>query len=538
MLELEHTLIMLLLLVNLLSTRPGIPAFLRWIMAGVILLAFLVPSTPLSLPWGLFAALFVPILLWQSAQRLGNAGWFGGGREFFVWLLLSMGITAVIFFTGGLPFTSALLFGLLAASVAWNAINPQKNETLLGQIGVLTLVFLLTGIEAAVEAPGQFLLALLAGGAIGAVVGFCSVLIASRLKTGIRRDLFSLGPGYLAYAIGFFAGMSAVAAAVMSIAVYVAYGTKRGFWAEGQISPRPFEQKWVFAAAVLGLAFFGWQTHVPFSLTVLLDVLLAGLLTTVVFLLRKWFAPAVVGAQYNLAEILFRVGLLLAASLLLWPKSLLVDPFPVLIALGFASVTAISASIVLAPMIQLFSWLEEAQSQFTPAVAAPAVPALLVKDVLNRDYLVIPPDTHIEEIPALLAAHRTDGALVVDALGKLRGIVTEADLFVKEETLPRTDVTYLTLFNQPVRPEYILETFASVRGQYRASDVMSHPVVTIETDKPLAMALQFFVTYGYKVIPVVNKSPENRDQLVGILTRADLIRKFLSSNHLSEEKLP
>ena len=159
MIELEHTLIMLLLLINLLRTRPGIHPSLRWLVVGVILLAFIAPSIPLSLPWDLFAALFIPVLLWQSAQRLGNASWFSGSRDFVVWLVLTVGITAVISLTGGLPLTSAVLFGLLAASFVWNTINLEKKETLLGHIGVLTLVFLLTGMEAAIEAPGNFLLA-------------------------------------------------------------------------------------------------------------------------------------------------------------------------------------------------------------------------------------------------------------------------------------------------------------------------------------------------------------------------------------------
>jgi hypothetical protein len=243
---LEHTLIMLLLLINLLRTGPGNHPSLRWLIVGVILLAFIAPSAPLVLPWALFSALFIPILLWQSAQRLGNAGWFGGSRDFVVWLVLTIGITTVIFLTGGLPVTSSLLFGLLAASFIWNTINQDKKETLLGNIGVLTLVFLLTGIEAAIEAPRQFLLALLSGSGIGIVVGYLSVLIAGRVKAGLQRDLFSIFQIYVAYGIGLLTGMSAVAAAVLSIAVYVAYGTKRGLWADGQINPKPFENKVIF----------------------------------------------------------------------------------------------------------------------------------------------------------------------------------------------------------------------------------------------------------------------------------------------------
>ena len=523
MIELEHTLIMLLLLINLFRTRPGIHPFLRWLVVGVILLAFLAPSFPLALPWTLFAALFIPILLWQSAQRLGDAAWFGGRRDFAIWLILTLGIAAVIYLTGGLPIPSAMLFGLVTASFVWNILHQHKKETLLGQVGVFTLVFLLTGVEAAIEAPGQFILALFAGGGIGLLVGFVSVLIAGRIKPGLQRDWFSILQVYLAYAIGLALGISAVAAAVLSIAVYVAFGAKRGLWADGQISPKPFEHRAVFGLGVVALAFFGWQTHIALTFNVILEVALALVLTGIVFWVSRRFNQSAMDDQNNLQEILFRVGFLLISALLLWPKTMLLDPIPLAIAVGLASLTAISASLVLAPMIRVLSWLDEARAQ---AASVPVIPTYRVKDLMRNDFSLLSPDALVDEIPAVLSADRNGAIVVLSETGELAGILTEADLFVKEKKLPRTDVTYLALFDHPIQPNYLQQAYSSIRGKVSVGEIMSRPVVTLEADQPISRAVHLFVRHGYKVIPVVD--PEGH--VTGVLTRADLIYRFLAQD--------
>jgi CBS domain-containing protein len=236
-----------------------------------------------------------------------------------------------------------------------------------------------------------------------------------------------------------------------------------------------------------------------------------------------------------LQEILFRVGFLLAAALLLWPKNMLIDPLPLVIALGFASITAIIASVLLNPMIQVLTWLEEAQSQTTTEAASPSSK---VKDFMRKDFPSLPLDTPVEQIPAILSKEGTGGVLIMDPSGKLTGIVTEADLFVKREKLPRTDLTYLALFQNPVQPEYISQSYSSIRGRYRASDIMSQPVVTISSDQPIGKAIHLMLNHGYKIIPVVEKTGGNEEQVIGVLTRTDLIQQLLAPPEFADDKLP
>lgn len=52
-----------------------------------------------------------------------------------------------------------------------------------------------------------------------------------------------------------------------------------------------------------------------------------------------------------------------------------------------------------------------------------------VSDVMNRaDVISVTPDSCIEDTASLMATHKTNALPVIDATGKLRGIVTSTDL--------------------------------------------------------------------------------------------------------------
>jgi CBS domain-containing protein len=54
----------------------------------------------------------------------------------------------------------------------------------------------------------------------------------------------------------------------------------------------------------------------------------------------------------------------------------------------------------------------------------------------------------------------------------------------------------------------------------RAKDVMSTPAVTVQPDTPIKEVAALLVERGFNAVPVVN----DRDELIGIVTEADLIR--------------
>src|SRR3989304_814131 len=99
MTALEHSLIILLLLVGLLNARPRLPSLARWAVAGALALAFIAPAAPIDLPWDWLGAPGVPLLLWQAARRLIGARWPADRRDIGLWILIIVGIGAALLFT-------------------------------------------------------------------------------------------------------------------------------------------------------------------------------------------------------------------------------------------------------------------------------------------------------------------------------------------------------------------------------------------------------------------------------------------------------
>ncbi|MEK7786267.1 MAG: CBS domain-containing protein [Chloroflexota bacterium] len=147
-----------------------------------------------------------------------------------------------------------------------------------------------------------------------------------------------------------------------------------------------------------------------------------------------------------------------------------------------------------------------------------------VKDIMTREVVTVRPDTPVAEIACLLTTHRIGGVPVVDGAGRVVGIVSESDLFLKEEPLPRTRRTFPALFKVPVLPNRLLQAYAMRRPKCVAADVMTRKVVWVSESDSLGKAVCLIVRHGIKRLPVLTTDPEAGGTLVGMLTRADVIR--------------
>lgn len=134
----------------------------------------------------------------------------------------------------------------------------------------------------------------------------------------------------------------------------------------------------------------------------------------------------------------------------------------------------------------------------------------VVQDVMTRTVAVVTADTPFKVVARRLAEHRVAALPVVDARDRAIGIVSEADLLLKEEFLEhghsrRSDTD-------------VAKTAGSTAGE-----VMSTPVVTIEPDAPLADAARLMHVHGFRSMPVVDAD----GRVIGIVARRDLLKAFL-----------
>jgi CBS domain-containing protein len=138
-----------------------------------------------------------------------------------------------------------------------------------------------------------------------------------------------------------------------------------------------------------------------------------------------------------------------------------------------------------------------------------------VADVMNRDVVVVSPRMPLKEVARVLVNRHFSGVPVVDDDGKVLGVVSEGDILVKE----RTPGGASSIFGRALE----LETWADKHDARDAGAAMTAPAVTIGPEKSVADAATLMLDRAVNRLPVVDAD----GKLVGIVTRADLVRAFV-----------
>ena len=139
----------------------------------------------------------------------------------------------------------------------------------------------------------------------------------------------------------------------------------------------------------------------------------------------------------------------------------------------------------------------------------------LVKDLMTTQVVTIGPATPFKEIVARLANQRVSAVPVVDDDGLVLGVVSEADLLLKEE-FPDPDADIPLFWTKRRRLER--EKAAGLT----ARDLMSVAVVSIAPEATVAEAARRMHRAQVKRLPVLGEG----GRLVGIISRADLLKVF------------
>lgn len=122
---------------------------------------------------------------------------------------------------------------------------------------------------------------------------------------------------------------------------------------------------------------------------------------------------------------------------------------------------------------------------------------MIARDIMTRKVCTIQPEASVQEAAQLLVSRRISGAPVVDADGKLIGIITEADIISKVN-----------------------------RDGLRVADIMSHELLVVNEDTPVGEIATLLTERKIKRVPVVENG-----KLVGIVSRADIVHA-VAQGHL------
>lgn len=142
---------------------------------------------------------------------------------------------------------------------------------------------------------------------------------------------------------------------------------------------------------------------------------------------------------------------------------------------------------------------------------------MLVRDVMTSPVRSVATDTPLKEVARLLVEHRISGLPVVDASGAVVGVISEADFLAKESgpVEHRSRFGWLTGADRAEAHE------RQVIAASTAGEAMTAPADTIEAGRPLSEAARRMTQAKRNRLPVTEDG-----RLVGILTRADVVRTF------------
>jgi len=148
-----------------------------------------------------------------------------------------------------------------------------------------------------------------------------------------------------------------------------------------------------------------------------------------------------------------------------------------------------------------------------------------VRDAMTSEVKTVGPEASLKDVAAILSEHRISGLPVVDDDRRVLGVITKADIIVKE--LAEAPTVLRRLLHHREATAVATKIEAQTVGQ-----AMSAPPITIAPAILLCDAADLMLEHGVHRLPVVED-----DRLIGILTRFDLVQAFARGDDAIEQDI-
>src|SRR5437870_2676179 len=139
-----------------------------------------------------------------------------------------------------------------------------------------------------------------------------------------------------------------------------------------------------------------------------------------------------------------------------------------------------------------------------------------IRSVMSTHVVTVTPETTLKDAASRLARYGISGLPVVDDTGRLVGVLSEADILAKEAgSSPRDGM--LAWLIEDKRPRHL--------DARTVADAMTSPALTIGPERTAREAAARMLADHVNRLPVTEG-----ETLVGIVSRADLVRAFARSD--------
>jgi CBS domain-containing protein len=147
--------------------------------------------------------------------------------------------------------------------------------------------------------------------------------------------------------------------------------------------------------------------------------------------------------------------------------------------------------------------------------------------VMTRNVISVRPDAGIAEVADALIKHGISAAPVVDASGKLLGMISEGDLLRPlsgKAQARRAWWLEMLAEGERLAPEFL--DYISL-DRHTAADLMTRNLVTAEESSRISDIADQLTAHHIKRVPILRG-----ETLVGIVSRADLVRALAQIRNL------
>ncbi len=140
---------------------------------------------------------------------------------------------------------------------------------------------------------------------------------------------------------------------------------------------------------------------------------------------------------------------------------------------------------------------------------------------MERDVVSVHPDDDVESLLRLMRAHELPGVPVVNESDKVVGIVTDADLVIRDEDADLRLPHHIDLFGGVIFLEPIKHYEDRLRRAFAATvrDMMTRDPITVAPDDSIRHAARVIAEHRHNRLPVV----DDDGRLLGVVTRVDVL---------------
>jgi CBS domain-containing protein len=155
---------------------------------------------------------------------------------------------------------------------------------------------------------------------------------------------------------------------------------------------------------------------------------------------------------------------------------------------------------------------------------------MIASDIMTRDVRTVGPEATVDEAVSLLLSIRASGLPVIDSGGRLVGIVSESDFLHRVEIgTAKRRARWIEFL---LGPGEVAESYVMSHSR-KVGDIMTHDVVTVGANASISEIVEVMEKRKVKRVPVVTG-----EQVVGIISRADVLRAFTASRPAKAPSAP